>query len=290
MPVHRRHWFSRAGMLTRAGMLVLISMVALPARLRAESPDPEALVAVALAKKSHPLQAALQWAIKGRERVDREIRDYTCILIKRERVDGRLQDRQFMFAKVRHRREDAGRLIPFGVYLKFYSPGNVRDREVLFVEGENDGKLVAKNGGDRFAFVTTTLKPDSALAMRDNRYPITQIGVKNLISELVEVARDEILSDGSDVRYYKNAIVDGRNCLKIEVQAREDNYDSDFFLARVYIDEQLQIPIHYESFDWPLKEGGQPILLEQYTYRDIRINVGLSDADFQRDNPKYGFR
>lgn len=284
MQIQRRQWF------TRAGMLVLVVTLAAVGSARAEDPDPESLVARALAKESHPLQAALRWAVEGRKRVQSDIRDYTCILVKRERVDGRLLTRQFMFAKVRHRRQEAETVVPFGVYLKFYAPGNVKNREVLFVEGQNEGKLIAKNGGDRFSFITTTLKPDSALALRDNRYPITQIGFKNLIEELVKVARDEIIRDGSEVRYYKNARVDDRECIKIEVQAREDNYESDFYLARVYIDRELMIPIHYEAFDWPETDDGDPILLEQYTYRDIRINVGLKDVDFQRENPKYGFR
>ena len=128
------------------------------------------------------------------------------------------------------------------------------------------------------------------MALRDNRYPVTQIGVEDLMKELVKVARDEIITDGSEVRYYKEAKVDDRECIKIEVQARDDNFDSEFFLARVYIDRELMIPIHYEAYDWPAKVGGEPILLEQYTYRNIRINVGLTDADFRRQNPKYGFR
>jgi hypothetical protein len=263
--------------------LVLVASVARPM-------GAEDLVARALAQDAHPLKAALQWAVDGRKRIQREIKDYTCLLIKRERVDGHLGDRQFMFAKVRHARRAARGDVPFGVYLKFYSPDNVVGREVLYVDGQNDGKIVARNGGQRFAFITTTIKPDSALALRDNRYPITQIGFENLIAQLVEVARDEIISDGSDVKYFKGAKVDGRECIGIEVQAREESEDSRFFLARVFIDRELQIPIHYEAFDWPEEEGGEPILLEQYTYRNVRINVGLTDNDFRRDNPRYGFR
>ncbi len=250
----------------------------------------EDLTTQALAQEDHPLQAALRWAVDGRERIQREIQDYTCILIKRERVDGRLGDRQYMFAKIRHARRHSGRDIPFGVYLKFYSPESVVGREVLYVHGENDGKIIARNGGQRFAFITTTLKPDSPLAMRDNRYPITQIGFDNLIAQLVDVAEDEIVSDGSEVKYFKGAKVDGRECIGMEVKTREDSEDSRFYIARVYIDQELRIPIHYEAFDWPEEEGGEPVLLEQYTYRDIRINVGLSENDFRRDNPKYGFR
>ena len=49
-------------------------------------------------------------------------------------------------------------------------------------------------------------------------------------------------------------------------------------------DDELQIPIRYESYDWPQKEGGQPVLLEEYTYTDLKVNVGLTDKDFDPDN------
>ncbi len=35
---------------------------------------------------------------------------------------------------------------------------------------------------------TLSLKPDSMLAMLDNRYPITEIGILNLTKRLIEVA------------------------------------------------------------------------------------------------------
>src|SRR5262245_1524485 len=63
--------------------------------------------------------AILEMTQEGYERIRSDIRDYSCILIKRERVDGRLGDYQYMQAKVRHAREINGREIPFSVYLKF---------------------------------------------------------------------------------------------------------------------------------------------------------------------------
>ena len=31
------------------------------------------------------------------------------------------------------------------------------------------------------------------------------------------------------------------------------------------------------------------MLLEEYTYVDVQLNVGLIDADFDPDNPRYDF-
>lgn len=251
-----------------------------------------ARLAAARSKANHPLQPVLRWAVAGHERIRREIRDYTCLMVKRERVDGELGEYQFIQAKVRHRRRGSSsdRMVPFSVYLRFLAPSRLKNREVLYVEGQNNGRLIARKGGSRFPFVTTSVEPTSRLAMQGNRYPITEFGFENLVRRLIEVAQEEIAIEGSDVQYYKNAKVDGRECIGVAVRQTRKREDSRFYMARVYIDRRLQVPIHYEAYGWPEEEGEKPPLLEQYTYRDIKLNVGLRDRDFQRNNPKYGFR
>jgi hypothetical protein len=240
-----------------------------------------------------PVPAVLDMARDGYERIRENIQDYSCLLVKRERVEGRLGDYQYMYAKVRHERRDSnGQLLaPFSVYLRFLGPADLKGREVLYVDGHNDGLLVARKGGVRFAFMTTELDPHSELAMRDNRYPITEIGIENLVRRFVEVAEEGALLQDCSIQLYQGAKVDGRACLCIEVTQRDTRETRpEFYRARVYIDDELQIPIHYEAFGWPETSEGEPQLLEQYTYRDLKLNIGLSDDDFARDNPAYGFR
>jgi outer membrane lipoprotein-sorting protein len=59
--------------------------------------------------------------------------------------------------------------------------------------------------------------------------------------------------------------------------------------ALIFIDDQLNIPVRFEAYDWPKQEGGQPLLLEEYTYVNVKFNVGLTDADFDPRNPNYKF-
>jgi hypothetical protein len=54
----------------------------------------------------------------------------------------------------------------------------------------------------------------------------------------------------------------------------------DFHVARVFIDDQLQVPVRYAAYTWPKTPGGQPELDEAYTYLDLKLNVGLSENDF----------
>ena len=38
---------------------------------------------------------------------------------------------------------------------------------------------------------------------------------------------------------------------------------------------------------WPREEGGRPVLMEEYTYLDLKLNVGLTDADFSQSSLDY---
>ena len=242
--------------------------------------------------REHPLWPALELAVESYKHIRRDIRDYSCTLIRRERVGGSLQTRELMTAKVRHeRRRDGRTVIPFGVYLKFRGPTKVKGREVLFVDGMHDGNMIVRNGGKRFAFVTTRLLPTSDTAMHGNRYPITEFGFENLVRRLMEVAKEDIAQGAAtEVEFFRDAKVDGRSCTGIRVT--HPNYDSDarFYSATIFMDNELRVPIHYEAYDWPDQESDEPRLLEQYTYRDIRLNVGYSDEDFDPANPGYQLR
>ena len=49
------------------------------------------------------------------------------------------------------------------------------------------------------------------------------------------------------------------------------------------------MPIRYAAWTWPPTGTDTPVLEEEYNYRDIRLNVGLTDRDFDPDNPTYNF-
>jgi hypothetical protein len=63
-----------------------------------------------------------------------------------------------------------------------------------------------------------------------------------------------------------------------------------FCLARIFVDDELKIPIRYESYDWPREAGGPPELIEEYTYLDLKLNNGFTDEDFDTRNPDYHFQ
>lgn len=244
----------------------------------------------ASADKPHPLLPALKIAEEALDSISANIDDYTCTLIRRERVAGKLGKHEFLKLKVRHEVEQEDEvIIPFSVYLHFEKPAKVAGREALYIAGKHGGKVFVRRGGQRSSYLSSYVKPDSRLAMRENRYPITDIGFKRMVERLINVIENDLKYDECEVNFYTGAKVNDRSCTRIEVIHPIEREHFRFQRAMVFVDDEDKLPIGYASFFWPEEPGGKPRLLEEYVYTDIKLNVGLADEDFDRDNPAYGF-
>lgn len=239
----------------------------------------------------HPLDPAIQFAAQMKERIERDIRDYTCLLVKRERVGERLLDPEYIRVKIRHRHIGEDKVaVPFSVYLKFVKPTGMKGREVIYVDGQNSGRLVAHEGGWKGRLCpTVTLVPTSGLAMQGNRYPITEIGLLTLTDRLIERGQGERKHGECEVQFIRGAKVDNRPCTRLLVRHPQKRPHFDFHTASIYVDDEYNVPVRYEAHEWPENEGDEPRLIEEYTYVDLKFNVGLSDADFDRANSSYNF-
>lgn len=237
----------------------------------------------------HPLTPVLKLAYERLRYLDTEVHDYTGEFVKRERIDGRLLPRESAQLKIRHAIARDGQAVPFAVYVKFLGPSDLAGREVIYVAGRNNGDLIARRGGVRLAYFTTAVDPSSELAMQGNRYPITEIGIRSLIQRLIEVGAEDVRYGECDVKYYQNVTVDQRPCTLVEVTHPVRRTNFRYHIARIFIDDELQLPIRYASYDWADQPGGEPPLIEEYTYLKMKFNVGLTDADFDSHNAAYGF-
>ncbi len=230
----------------------------------------------------HPLMPALRWARGGLENIEK-LQDYSATLVKRERIGDKIMDPEYMFIKIRHK--------PFSVYAYFLGPAKIKGQEVIYVDGQNDGKMLAHGVGfQQTMFGTLPLAPNGMIAMRGQRYPISEIGVLNLVRRLIQVAEADSKYGECEVKYYKGAKINNRVCTCIEVVHPVPRRNFLYHVARIFVDDELNIPIRFESHRWPRKPGGAPELLEEYTYLNLKLNNGFTDADFDIRNPNYRFR
>lgn len=280
-------------LLSAAGLgIVTLARAAEPQRERTDLTQPVYRVAAKVEPvNTHPLDAALNVARDGLHHIRSQVQDYTCTLVKRERVKGDLTDYEYMFTKIRNRKVADGKVVvPFSVYMYFLKPQNVRGREVVYVEGRNNNKMMAHEGGATGKLLPSVwLNPDGPLAMRGNLYPITEVGVENLVLQLISRGERDRARDECEVKFFNGAKINGRTCTLLEVRHPVPRPYFDFHIARVFIDDELNVPIRYAAYTWPQQEGAEPPVIEEYTYLDLKLNVGLTDADFDPDNSSYNF-
>ncbi len=125
--------------------------------------------------------------------------------------------------------------------------------------------------------------------MHGNRYPITDLGLAHLTERLLEIAKQDRRYGEVEVHFFKDAKVNGRVCTCVEVVHPTNRLAFMFHKAQIYIDDELNVPIRYAAYMWPKKPGDEPPLDECYTYVKLKLNAGLTDADFDPHNPSYHF-
>jgi hypothetical protein len=222
--------------------------------------------------------------------IRKDLRDYTGVLVKRERIGDDLGEHEFMFVKVRNRKFEENRLVtPFSVYLAFLKPTAVKGREVLFVEDQNEGKLFAHEGGMKRMLGTHALEPTGYLAMAGQRYPLTDIGIENLVVKLIERGEKDKRHGACNVELVPGAKVAQRACSIIQVTHPVQQPHFEFHIAQIFMDDEWKIPVRYAAYSWPKTPGGEPEVIEEYTYQNLKFNVGLTDADFDVKNKDYNF-
>lgn len=248
------------------------------------------VVAPGAASVPHPLDPAINLAHQAIATIQAGLNDYTGILVKRERIGNTLGENEFMYLKVRNRKVVNGQLVvPFSVYLAFLKPAASKGREVIYVENRNNGNLIAHEGGMKRVLGTHELSPTGALAMAGQRYPLTDIGIENLVVKLIERGERDKKNGMCKVELIPGATVSKRACSIIQVTHPVKQPHFDFHIAQIFMDDELKIPVRYAAYDWPKRDGDDIEVIEEYTYQDLKFNVGLTDADFDPNNKDYNF-
>jgi len=124
--------------------------------------------------------------------------------------------------------------------------------------------------------------------MAGQRYSICEIGLERLVEQSVVSLGEERKHKQCDVEFIKGA-VDGHSCTIYQIRLRERRPQHTFHMAQMFIDDERNIPLRYVAYLWPEADGEDLPLDEEYTYQDVKLNVGLTDMDFDPDNSEYNF-
>ncbi len=137
--------------------------------------------------------------------------------------------------------------------------------------------------------ITVKLDPAGKVAMDERRHPITEAGIGHLLKLLQEDRRlaakhDEgRVIDKGKVREKDRGKLRGRE-LRVFECIMPKSKRSEYYCHRAVVgfDTKLVLPVSVSIYD------GKGRLLEQYRYQDLKLDVGLTEKDFDKDNPGYG--
>ncbi len=201
-----------------------------------------------------------------------QIEDYTATFVKQQRIGGKLQKKEELFMKFKK---------PFCIYYKWLRPD--KGKEVIYVDGKNNNKLIAHLGGAASFFpISKWIKPTDPIAMSGNRYPITRSGIGNAIDSLMSQFKLAADNNELSVAYLGIEVLDGR---RTHVIARRLPKDKKYacYISIINIDIETKLPIRIASLDWDFT------VKDIYYYKNLKINQGLTDQDFNPNNKAYRF-
>ena len=233
----------------------------------------------------HPLAWVLKFAHEERAYLQQTVRDFTCRVTKRERIDGELQDYYYIDMCVREETY-AGRQVtqPLSVLLEFLGPSHIEGRRALFVAGQHDNKLLVRKGGRRFGYLVIDVDPFGEIVKRESLMPITEIGFSHLLDRTISTLQQDVAADPSGdntiVEHITTAKINGRPCQMLRITHPQRRDGLQFYSASVSIDSELHVPVRFDVYDWPEAPGQQPPLTAEFTYTDVTLNPNLDDGIF----------
>jgi hypothetical protein len=254
-----------------AAAAAIVSTGILPISLRA---DTKIAARIAEAEQSHPLVPVLKLAAKSLEKLE-QVKDYEAVIIKKEMVGKELLTSQ-MQIKLREEPKD--------IYLKFIDPH--AGRQVLFSPNKRNGMMLVRETGIASIVGALEIDPNSDRVKTENRYSIVKIGLRNLLTILMDRWLLETKLPGVEVKFFPDAKIGTQSVKVAQIIYSEQRPEVKIQQTRLYIDNSSELPVRLQNWEFAKPE---PILVEDYFYSNLKPNVGLKDIDFDPANPKYGF-
>jgi hypothetical protein len=246
----------------------------------------------------------------------KKVTDYTAEVSARQRVDGELYKEQISLIKFRK---------PGDAYAKRLNEPNKNAEAIYRGPGWNDGKIKACKGS--FPNVTLSLDPYGKLATTGQNHSMAEFGLGYYIDRLLSDLTKALAAGLSAPASLGADSIDGRSCTKVGFSTdakagaeytpkKGDSWHdvakatgADWATVRyvnagkkpgdpsaklwaptyyaskweVCVDDATGLPISIKSWD----HKGE--VFEIYVYSKLKVNVGLTDLDFDPKNSEYGF-
>lgn len=244
------------------------------ARSPASGPAPES----ASASTSEP-QFTLADMVRFTDQMSkaaRSLTDYQCLFHKTEWKNGKPIPYQLTLQK--------WRASPFSVYMKWVGKEKT-DQEVIYREGWNNNKLRAHAGS--FPRVTVNLDPEGSLAMSDSRHSVRKAGFAETVRQISKDVERAVKEKGVGWEFHNEgeSTVYGE---KVHCVVAQSPGGAQYYGDKVRICKSLKTRLPVVVQVWKHEQGSLR-QIENFGFEACKLNTGLTDKDFDPDNPEYDF-
>ncbi len=194
-------------------------------------------------------------------------RDFTCTLIKQERIHGTLRKEQEI--RVKHM------VSPFSVAMAWTKNSPLGDR-LVYVEGKRNNQMLVRPKSPLLQMLvgpSVLRQPDGPDAMRNTLRPVNMFGFGRGLKSLIDVYRQAKAEGDLKTLFGEYADVAGRRCIVL-IRYLPPKNDYPAYKTLTYIDIDHLVPICIEGYDWDEQ------LQCRYIYKDVKFNIPLSEDDF----------
>jgi hypothetical protein len=205
---------------------------------------------------------------------EREVTGYSCTLFRRERINGKLHDLEVTEVRFREK--------PFGVFMnwkegtRFLGP-----QAVLYVENENEGKVLARPAGRLAQFAAGIVSKDveGSDAKNSGRYTLNHFGLHLGTKRTLATMRKAQERGTLHVQYYgieRVPQLDHRPCYKFVRTPYDPVEEEGVNELTLFIDVETWLQTGSVLRDRERR------LIAEYFFRDVRLNPTFAPKDFQR--------
>lgn len=201
--------------------------------------------------------------------------DYILIVYQRQRVGDTLNPEEIILYKFKR---------PNSIYLRSIGEEN-HGQEVIYKDGWNDNKMMAHMGGV-LEGVVINLKPGAGLAQNKTRHLINESSLVYMMNTLERSMKHAKAhpEDNMIVEDIGKKMIFGEEVRLIRIKLPHGEEYPYYAPVSIFgIDESRYLPLYYKAY------GPDGEMWEEYRYRDLETNVGLTDHDFDPRNSNYNF-
>ena len=203
-----------------------------------------------------------------------KLRDYTCHLVRQERVRGKLHAEQTTELRVR--------VQPMCMNVRVIAPKGLAGQETSYLASKSTSKVRFKAAGVEGVRGFVTLDKDDTKVLAHTRHTLPETGLLAVVERFEKVVATEKKLNNPVQILVSEYTFANRPVTRYEVFADRVHPNRYAHRCVLYMDKETKLPARFEAYDAPKPGTTEGELIEVQSFVGLRTNTGLGETAFDR--------